>query len=94
MSDHIDSARRAVRSAAESTEKSHVREQLESIDQGLEALSGTDAPEESAVQGDRLEEIESKLVGLDETVDDRTTAHLESARDHLDAYRREFARDW
>lgn len=93
MSDHIDSARHAVRSAAESTEKSQVREQLESIDEGLEGLSGTDAPDESAVQGDRLEEIESKLVGL-ETADDRTTAHLESARDHLDAYRRQYAQDW
>lgn len=94
MTDHITSARRAVRSAAESVDRSHVREQLESIDQSLESLSGDEAPDEDDVEGDRLEEIEDKLTGLGDEVDERTIEYLERARDHIDAYRRQYAQNW
>lgn len=94
MPAHIASARRAVQAAAEEVEIAHVREQLESIDEGLEALSGVEAPDRNDVQGDRLEELEGKLVGLEAHVDDRTLEHLETARDHVDAYRQRYAQDW
>lgn len=92
MVDHIRSAREAIDEAVDVTGDAVIREQLQTIEDGLAVLQREEADER---QGDRLEEVESKLVGLgDETDDDVTADRLETARDHIDAYRREFAQDW
>lgn len=92
MVDRIEEARRLVATASDDADDATVREQLHSIDRGLEAVS--DEPDD-AEKGDRLEEVEAKLVGLGDEVDDeRVLDRIEDARDHLDAYRRDRARDW
>ncbi len=94
MPRHLAAAREAVQSAADIAGDSTVHEQLESIDRGLDALSGEDAPDDDVDQGDRLEQLEAKIAGLADETDGETLAHLETARDHVDAYRREYAPDW
>lgn len=94
MSRHLAAAREAVQSAAEIADDSTVHEQLESIDRGLDALSGEDAPGDDLEQGDRLEEVEAKITGLADETEGETLAYLETARDHVDEYRREYAPDW
>lgn len=94
MSRHLAAAREAVQSAADIADDSTVHEQLESIDSGLEALSSEDAPGDATEQGDRLEQLEAKITGLADETDGETLAYLETARDHVDAYRREYAPDW
>lgn len=94
MSRHLAAAREAVQSAAEIADDSTVHEQLESIDRGLDTLSGDDAPGDDVEQGDRLEEIEAKITGLADETEGETLAYLETARDHVDEYRREDAPDW
>lgn len=97
MSRHIAAAREAVQSAAEIAEDSTVHEQLNSIDRGLDRVTGDgeDAPADDFEEGDRLEQLEAKLVGLgEETEDDVVLDHVETARDHIDAFRRDEAQDW
>lgn len=94
MTRHLAVAREAVQSAAEIADDSTVHEQLNSIDRGLDTLTAAEAPEDDVEQGDRLEQIEAKIVGLADETDGRTHDYLETARDHVDAYRREDAPDW
>lgn len=95
MSRHIDAAREAVESASEITDDSTVHEQLDSITRGLDSVSDEEGPTDDYERGDRLEELESKLVGLgDEADDDVVVDYLRTARDHIDAYRQDAARDW
>lgn len=92
MVDRIAEARRIVATASDATDDAVVREQLQSIDQGLAAVA---TEPDDAVKGGRLEEIESKLVGLGNEVDDEAVlAGIEDARDHVDAIRRNDAQDW
>lgn len=93
MVDRIEKARRLVADASEDADKRDIHEQLNSIDEGLQVLD--DAESENEVKGDRLEEVEEKLVGLGNQVDDESVLRrIEDARDHIDAYRREETQDW
>ena len=92
MVDRIEEARRLVAEASEDASERDIHEQLDSIDEGLAVLA--DEPDD-AVKGDRLEEVEAKLVGLGNEVDDEHVHHLiENARNHVDAFRRDEAQDW
>lgn len=94
MEPSLARARDAVQSASELTDDAHVREQLNSIDQGLATLTGADAPTEYETEGDRLEEIERQLVQLGDDAEGLTLEHIQTARDHVDAFRREYAPEW
>lgn len=97
MSRHIAAAREAVQSAAEIAEDSTVHEQLNSIDRGLDQVTGggESEPADDFEQGDRLQQLEEKLVELgEETDDDVVLDHVETARDHIDAFRRDEAQNW
>lgn len=94
MEPSLARARDAVQSASQLTDDSHLREQLDSIDRGLETLVGEDAPADLETEGDRLEEIERQLVELGDHADELTLEHVEVARDHVDAFRREYAPEW
>lgn len=93
MVDRIEKARRLVADASEDADKRDIHEQLNSIDEGLKVLGDEESPDE--VRGDRLEEVEEKLVGLGNQVDDESVLRrIEDARDHIDAYRRDETQDW
>ena len=92
MVDRIEEARRRVTTASDVTDDRTIRDQLQSVDAGLDGIE--DVPD-GRQRGERLEEIESKLTGLgDEASDDAVVEHLEDARDHIDAYRRDRAQNW
>lgn len=94
MEDRLASARDAVEKASELTDDSNVREQLDSIERGLDSLSGEAAPDDDAEEGDRLEEVERQLVELGDETDDLAAEHVQTARDRIDEFRRDRARDW
>jgi hypothetical protein len=89
----LSRAREAVEAASETTDDATVREQLVSIDAALETIAD-DAPPDPSTEGDRLGEIERQLVDLGDETDGATHRHVETARDHLDAFRRTYAPDW
>lgn len=91
MVDRISNARRAVAEASDAVDDATIREQLHSIDEGLAAVENEP---DDAEKGDRLEAVESKLVGLGDETEDEATERIEAARDLLDAYRRDRAQDW
>lgn len=65
-----------------------LREQLRSIDEGLEEIVGGDKTRDEPPHGDRLVELERKLEGLAEETDGETREAIETARRRIDAYRR------
>lgn len=91
MADRITEARRAVAEAAEAVDDRTVREQLQSIDEGLGDVG--EEPDD-AEKGDRLESVEAKLAGLGDETDGEVADHVGRARDLIDAYRRDRAQDW
>ncbi|WP_135366508.1 DUF7553 family protein [Halosimplex halophilum] len=101
MHDRLARARDAVDEAREITDDATAMEQLASVRQGIERVDDAladDAADEGEVAdpeaGDRLESIERQLGTLADDVDDLTVSHLSTARDQLDAFRRESAADW
>lgn len=73
---------------AEEHASSHVREQLQSIDEGVfEEESGVRTQDEPGPKDDRIAELEEKLRGLAERAEPPTQGHIESARDHLRSHR-------
>ena len=110
MTDRIDQAREAVRRAADVTDEAAVQKQLQSIDEALMEMthssadesSPTDSEDEDAAvktegdvpRGDHLQEVESKLAGLGDETEGEARTLVQDARDHLDAYRRQYTRDW
>jgi len=92
MDSRLDTARDAVDSARTITDETEVRNQLASIRDGLKTVA--DEPTDDERTGDRLEEIERQLVELGNDVDELTASHLQTARDQIDAYRREAAPEW
>lgn len=91
MANQIERARKEVQRASDEAE-ANVREQLLKIVNALEEMEVEADEDEPAVpQEDYLEEVEEKIVGLaTETEEDSTSRpHLETARNHLDSYRRE-----
>lgn len=94
MPDPLTEARTAVNEAIDATDDSTVREQLQRVDEGLDELSGDEAPDDPQQQGERLETVEEKLVGLGDQVSGPAQTHVENARDHIDEFRRRYAQDW
>jgi hypothetical protein len=99
--EHLDSARHAVQEASEETVDASLRQQLRSIDEGLMELTEHSETTDDGVKtsGDRphggeLESIEEQLVRLSDHADGAARTHVQEARDTIDAYRREFVRDW
>lgn len=85
----LDRAHESLRAAEESA-SNQVREQLLSIEEGLDELVGGDKTEDGAgPHPDRIEEIEEKLTGLESETDGATQDRIEDARDHLLTYRRD-----
>lgn len=89
--DQLSVAREAVQRASDTTEKTDVRDQLQSIDEGMADLTDTDDPEEfsESIETDRVEQIEEKIDGLVEETDDETGRELEEARDAIEVFREE-----
>ncbi|WP_436928003.1 DUF7553 family protein [Halosimplex amylolyticum] len=92
MDRRLAAARDAIDSAREITDDATAEEQLASIREALETLD--EDPVDEAAMGDRLEEMERQFTTLGEDLAELPTSHLETARDHLDAYRRERAPEW
>ena len=110
MTDHIERAREAVRRAADVCDDATVREQLQSVDEGLAEMThsasedsgesdragdpATASTEGDVPRGDELQQVEAKLAALGDEADGRTRRLIQAARDELDGYRREVTRDW
>ena len=94
MQPRLRRARESVQSAIELTDDSTIHDQLQSIDTALGNLSGSETLDDDAEEGERLEEVERQLVELGNDADGLAGEHVETARDHLDAFRRTTARDW
>jgi len=92
MDPRLADARDAIDSARTITDEAEAQEQLASIREGLETVA--DEPADDERTGDRLEEIERQLVQLGNNVEELTASHLGTARDQIDAYRRESAPEW
>jgi len=101
MHDRLAEARDAIDEAGELTDDATVAEQLASVRQGIERIDDgldddatadgdLDAPE----AGERLESVERQIVSLADEVDRLAASHLSTARDEIDAFRRESAPDW
>lgn len=85
MTDRVEEARTELERARE-TAAAHVREQLDSIDEGLGELLGGEKTKEERPHGDRLRELAAKLEGLGRETEGETRAHIEEARTLVDAY--------
>lgn len=99
MAEELSEAREAIQRASEVADDATVREQLDSIDEGLMEMTEHpgDGPAKTAgdvPHGENLEEVEEKIVDLASRTGEPTRSHLEDARDGIDAYRRTFTRDW
>lgn len=92
MVDRIREARRLVDGASEETDDETVREQLRSISEGLATLEEDHG--DPAQQGERLEQVESKLVTLANETEGAEIEQIARVRDLVDAYRRDRAQDW
>jgi hypothetical protein len=94
MVSSISIARDAIQSASDRTDDGSIHEQLQSIDEALEHLSGEETLDDETEEGERLEQIEEQLVKLGNHTDGAVHQHLEVARDSLDRYRQTDAKNW
>lgn len=99
MAEELSAARDAIQRASGTVDDATIREQLDSIDEGLMEMTvdaeGTPAKTEGDVpHGENLKEVEEKVVGLASRTEEPTRSYLEDARDSIDAYRRKFTREW
>lgn len=94
MSANLTLAREAIQTASERTDDATVHEQLMHIDSALDALRGDGAPADDRALGERLQELERQVVELGDDTDGVVTERLETARTHIDQFRREHAPDW
>lgn len=96
LHEQLKAARQAVQQASETADDRDVQEQLKSIDEALEELTGEEKTRESdpAEEGDRLQEVEEKLVGLLDRTDGATEQEIQEARDAIDTFRQEHSQDW
>lgn len=92
MVDRLSEARRLVDRASDETDDETVCEQLRSIREGLAVIE--DGVDDPAERGDRLEEVESKLVALANETDGPEVDRIAEVRDLVDAYRRDRAQNW
>lgn len=91
MIDQLSVARQSIQRASETTDNAAVREQLDSLDEGLMELTEEDKTQDSdpASEVDRLASIEEKLVGLLDETSGATETQIEEARDAIDIFRQE-----
>lgn len=88
------SAARTELQAASDDAKAHVREQLQSIDEGLGELVDGEKTNDAGPHLDRLRELEQKLLGLeDEIEDDVVRERVDAAKDTIAEYRDARARE-
>lgn len=92
MVDRITEAERLVERASDETDDEIVREQLRSIGEGLATLEDDHGNPDA--QGERLQEIESKLVALADETEGPAFERIREVRDLVDAYRRDRAQNW
>lgn len=89
----ISEARSAVQAAADDA-GGVAQEQLRSVDEGLAEIAEGDKTADAGPHPDRLREIERKLSGLaDEVEDDRVRDRIEDAQARVGAYRDDIARE-
>lgn len=95
MIHQLSVARHSIQRASETTDNAAVREQLESLDEGLMELTEEGKTQESdpTIEVDRLTPIEQKLVGLLDKTSGATETQIEEARDAIDVFRQEHT-DW
>lgn len=95
MIDQLSVARQSIQRASETTDNATVREQLDSLDEGLMELTEEDKTQNSdpASEVERLASIEEKLVGLLDETSGATETQIEEARDAIDIFRQEHT-DW
>ena len=92
MSD-LSAARTELRAAADDA-AAHVREQLHSVDEGLAELVDGEKTEGAGPHLDRLRELEQKLLGLeDEIENDVVRERVDAATDSIAEYRDARARE-
>lgn len=91
MTDQLSAARNSIQQASETTDNANVREQLDSLDEGLMELTEEQKTQDSdpTVEVDRLTPIEEKLVGLFEKTSGATETHISEARDAIDHFRQQ-----
>lgn len=87
MATQLDRARREIERAAADAEGT-VREQLQSIDEGLEEIAGGDETRDAHPHDDRLAELEQKLDGLADETDGEVRAAIDAARRWIHDFRR------
>lgn len=89
--DDLAEARRAVQRAANTADDREAREVLKSVDEGLMEIGGGEKTRESHPHADRVEELEERLVALEEEVQGQTYDHLLAARERFERYRERHA---
>lgn len=82
MGGPLDAAREHVQRASDAAGGT-VREQLQSVDEGLMELTGGNETRDEEPRDDRLAELADKLDGLADRVDGTTRREVASARDHV-----------
>ena len=88
------SAARTELQAASDDAKAHVREQLHSVDEGLAELVEGEKTDDAEPHLDRLRELEQKLLGLeDEIENDVVRERVDAATDNIAEYRNARARE-
>lgn len=84
-------AREAIQRAANTADDREAREVLTSVDEGLMEIGGGEKTKDTHPHADRVEELEERLVDLEEDVEGGTYDHLMSARERLERYRERHA---
>lgn len=93
MTNHLERAHEELSRAEENAGRT-AQEQLQTIDQGIiEETDGDMTQSDPGPKNDRLAELEKKLDGLADEVEEPTASHIERALEHLDEYRQRWADD-
>lgn len=87
MATQLARARTEIERAADDAE-GPVREQLQSIDEGLAEIAGGDRTRDEHPHDDRLAELQQKLDGLSDETDGEARAAIDAARRWIHDFRR------
>lgn len=86
MTDDLERAREELQTAAGSADRA-IREQIESVDEGLMEIVGGDKTKDRPPHADRLAELEETLGGLREEADGETERRVTKAASLIESYR-------
>lgn len=86
MQNTLARAREELQSATGDTDRD-IKEQIESVDEGLMELAGGDKTKDTPVHLDRIAELEETLGGLREEADGETAERIANAEALLGEYR-------